>query len=182
VKLHLLHSTSINCSCNLANLLTSLGKMKYKSTRGTVTGLNFEDVLFAGYAPDGGLYVPTGIPKLDSKLLTSWIQTKPSYPTIVSEITRLFIAEDEIPTHILRQCVTNAYTEKFSSPQIVGVSETFETEIGKPFKIAELFHGPTQSFKDYALSLVGQFMRYFLSQRKDHVTILVYKRLSLIFS
>lgn len=37
----------------------------------------------------------------------------------------------------------------------------------------ELFHGPTWSFKDLALSCVGQFIPYFLSKRKKHFNIIV---------
>ena len=35
--------------------------MRYISTRGQAPALNFEDVLLAGLATDGGLYVPEKI-------------------------------------------------------------------------------------------------------------------------
>ena len=38
--------------------------MKYVSTRGTAPELGFADVLLAGLATDGGLYVPTEYPSL----------------------------------------------------------------------------------------------------------------------
>ena len=37
----------------------------------------------------------------------------------------------------------------------------------------ELFHGVTWSFKDLALSCVGQFINYFLERKKEHITIVV---------
>ena len=43
--------------------------MKYQSSRGGVKDLSFEDVLFAGYAPDGGLFVPSSIPRLSLETL-----------------------------------------------------------------------------------------------------------------
>ena len=41
----------------------------YQSTRGGDTGRSFEDVLLAGLAPDGGLYVPAHWPQIDFKTL-----------------------------------------------------------------------------------------------------------------
>jgi threonine synthase len=38
--------------------------MKYVSTRGRAPSLGFVDVLLAGLAPDGGLYVPGQWPQL----------------------------------------------------------------------------------------------------------------------
>ena len=37
--------------------------MKYISTRGKASALDFENVLLAGLAPDGGLYVPQEYPR-----------------------------------------------------------------------------------------------------------------------
>ena len=40
--------------------------VKYVSTRGKSPAAGFEDVLLAGLAPDGGLYVPAAWPKLSA--------------------------------------------------------------------------------------------------------------------
>ena len=37
--------------------------MLYKSTRGQSPEVSFSEVLLGGLAPDGGLYMPTSIPK-----------------------------------------------------------------------------------------------------------------------
>jgi Threonine synthase len=37
--------------------------MLYKSTRGQSPEVSFSEVLLGGLAPDGGLYMPTTIPK-----------------------------------------------------------------------------------------------------------------------
>lgn len=39
--------------------------------------------------------------------------------------------------------------------------------------VMELFHGTTWAFKDLALSCVGQFLEYFLSKQKKHLTLVV---------
>lgn len=70
--------------------------MKYKSTRGDVTGRTFEEALFTGYAADGGLILPETIPKIDAKELTSW--AKLSYVEQAKKIIPLYVDEDEIPS------------------------------------------------------------------------------------
>lgn len=70
--------------------------MKYKSTRGDVTGQTFEEALFTGYAADGGLILPETIPKIDAKELTSW--AKLSYVELAKKIISLYVDEDEIPS------------------------------------------------------------------------------------
>ena len=37
--------------------------MQYISTRGLESSFSFSDILFEGYAEDGGLYVPAAFPK-----------------------------------------------------------------------------------------------------------------------
>lgn len=70
--------------------------MKYCSTRGKVSGLSFEEVLFNSYASDNGLFMPERIPKLDSETLKEWSTF--SYVELCKVISRQFIAEEEIPT------------------------------------------------------------------------------------
>ena len=46
--------------------------MRYLSTRGTAPALGFEDVVLAGLASDGGLYVPESIPHISTDTLKQW--------------------------------------------------------------------------------------------------------------
>lgn len=46
--------------------------MRYISTRGQAPALNFEDVLLAGLATDGGLYVPENLPRFTQEEIASW--------------------------------------------------------------------------------------------------------------
>jgi len=144
--------------------------MLYKSTRGQVKGLSFEDALFHGYAQDGGLLVPHSIPALSPKTLTEWRKLQLTYPQVVSRVVRLFVDEAEMSTAELEQCVEAAYS-KFA-PGVIKIRPLVDTS-GKDVKLVELFHGPTGSFKDLSLSLIGQLMDRFLARKNRHVILLV---------
>ena len=70
--------------------------MKYRSTRGKVEATSFEDVLFSGYASDGGLFMPESIPVVDRATLEKW--RGHSYLELTKEVMSLFIPPEEIGT------------------------------------------------------------------------------------
>ena len=56
--------------------------MKYKSTRDSSSKeYTFEQALFSGYAPDGGLFVPSSLPSVTADDLVKWSTL--SYPELV---------------------------------------------------------------------------------------------------
>ena len=73
--------------------------MWYTSTRGMAPRVNFEGALFSGYAPDGGLYMPEELPRLDEETLRHWSTL--SYRSLVKELCALFIGLELIPRHDL---------------------------------------------------------------------------------
>lgn len=145
--------------------------MKYISTRGRIRPVSYEQTLFSGYAPDGGLYMPETIPKLDNSTLDQWKQSKLSYPQVVEKIVRLFVTEEEISSQDLSHAVQRAY-EKFDVTEKIGFKD-LKSASGKSFVLAELYHGRTGSFKDYAMCLVGQFIEHFSKKRGTRTVILV---------
>ena len=46
--------------------------MRFISTRGRAPPATLEAAITAGYAPDGGLYVPETLPKIDAATLDAW--------------------------------------------------------------------------------------------------------------
>ncbi len=142
--------------------------MRYVSTRGTEPGLPFCDVLLAGLAPDGGLYVPEHYPSVDAATLDQWreVLDTQGYAALAYEVLRLFI--DDIPGDDLRRLCANAYTaESFGDPQIVPV-----TELGDGLRLVHLSNGPTAAFKDMAMQLLGELFSYELKRRGASITIL----------
>lgn len=141
------------------------------STRGGISPTTYEETLFSGYASDGGLYMPETIPKLDDLTLDQWKSANLSYPQVVERIVRLFVTEEEITDQELSVAVERAY-EKFNVAEKIGFKD-LKSANGKSFVLAQLYHGRTASFKDYALSLAGQFIEHFSSKRKTRTVILV---------
>jgi len=148
--------------------------MKYNSTRGEVKGVSFESALFAGYAADGGLFVPESIPKIDKETLKEWKALKLTYPEVVRKIFRLYVSRNEVSDDELYEATTNAFNT-FYKDEVVPIQEV-QDKNGRKLKIAELFQGPTGSFKDLGLSVVGQLMQHFMTKNGGHVTVLVSPR------
>ncbi|XP_067837819.1 threonine synthase-like 2 [Heptranchias perlo] len=139
--------------------------MKYMSTRGGLTNVSFEQVLFSGYAPDGGLFMPEEIPSLDLATLQKW--STYSYPELVEEVCALFIPREDLPREDLSDLVNKAF-RRFRHKDVVQLAT-----LKNGLNVLELWHGMTYAFKDLAMSCVGQLLQYFLKKRKKHVIILV---------
>ncbi|XP_075050082.1 threonine synthase-like 2 [Mixophyes fleayi] len=139
--------------------------MKYTSTRGGLSGVDFEGVLFAGFAPDGGLFMPEHIPKLDKQTLKIWSSL--SYRELVKEVCSLFIPPEAIPRKDLNGLIDKALI-RFRHKDIVPVAR-----LESGLTVLEMWHGATHAFKDLAMSCLGQFLDYFLKKNNRHVNILV---------
>jgi threonine synthase len=131
--------------------------MKYVSTRGEAPVLGFADVLLEGLARDGGLYVPETLPPLASGLDTV------DYARFANGVMAPYV--DDLPQ--LVHHVEAAYGF-FDHPDVVPI-----VDLGGGIHVMELFHGPTLSFKDVALQLVGRLMDAELERRGDRRTIVV---------
>ena len=114
--------------------------MKYVSTRGSAPVLGFADVVLAGLANDGGLYVPETWPTLGPV-------TSGSYAELAASVFVPYVGADIDNATMQRLCDT-AYST-FRHPDVVPV---VSLEAGH--HLMELFHGPTLAFKDVALQLL----------------------------
>jgi threonine synthase len=135
--------------------------IKYISTRGGGSPQSFEQVLLAGLAPDGGLYVPETWPKLDFKKLKG-----KSYVEIAEEVIYPFI-DGSIDRETLRGILKETYgPEVFRHKDVVPLHK-----IRDNIYALELFHGPTIAFKDVALQFLGRLFDHVLKKNNRHVTI-----------
>lgn len=123
--------------------------MRYVSTRGEAEAGDFKDAMLTGLAPDGGLFVPESTPILPE----DWAGY--SYSEAVAASLSLFGAED------VAGIVEDA-ASRFEHPAVAPI-----VEVGERL-VLELFHGPTLSFKDHALQVLGRL----LAREVDHGVIL----------
>ncbi|MBU3701434.1 MAG: threonine synthase [Acidimicrobiia bacterium] len=136
--------------------------LTYVSTRGAAPELGFADVLLAGLAVDGGLYVPERWPALPVGALGRFASM--DYPAVAVEVMWPFV-EGSIPRDDFEVAVRDAYAS-FDTPDVVPLRD-----IGDDLHLAELWHGPTLAFKDIALQLVGRLFDLELRRRSERVTI-----------
>ena len=132
--------------------------MQFVSTRGDAPGLGFADVLLAGLANDGGLYVPTEWPTLPDLTGTT------TYAEVAAAIMQPFVGDD-LADGVLVDLCRDAYGT-FRHPAVAPL-----VQIDDRHWLLELFHGPTLAFKDVALQLVGRMFDHVLDQRSSRITI-----------
>ena len=137
--------------------------MKYISTRGDAPSLSFEEVVLAGLASDGGLYVPETLPVFSQTEINSWVGL--SYQDLMFNIVSPFI-DGEVADEDLRTIIDKAY-EGFRHDAIAPLVQTGANEW-----ILELFHGPTLAFKDFALQFLGHLLDFFLAKRQQKVVVM----------
>ena len=136
--------------------------MMYRSTRGNAPILKFDDVLLAGLARDGGLYLPETWPSFSAREIRSFAGM--GYAELALHIIRPFIG-DCIPEEDLKLLVDDAYAE-FGHTAVAPLKQ-----LDSNLWLMELFHGPTLAFKDFALQLLGRLFDYVLTKRGERVTI-----------
>lgn len=139
--------------------------IRYISTRGPDDPKTFMDVMMAGLAPDGGLYVPDQWPELDHNFIAHLSGTP--YTNIAASVISPFVG-NSISSDVLYGLLSDTYEAgAFRHATIAPL-----TQIGPNAWILELFHGPTLSFKDYALQFIGRLFDYILEQKKQKITII----------
>lgn len=128
----------------------------YQSTRSDSDKVSASVAILKGLSDDGGLFVPTVIPKLDK---TMEELAGLSYKEVAYEVMKLFFTDftkDE-----LTSCIEKAYDEKFDTEEIAPLV------YADGAYYLELFHGPTIAFKDMALSILPHLLT--TSARKNQV-------------
>jgi len=136
--------------------------MNYVSTRGTAPVLEFEDVLLAGLARDGGLYLPEAWPRLGAEEIRALGRL--DYATLAARVARPFVG-DALADDDLDALFAEAYAG-FDHAAVAPLKQ-----LDREVWFLELFHGPTLAFKDFALQVLGRLFDHVLSRRGQRVTI-----------
>jgi threonine synthase len=122
--------------------------ISYFSTNGKAPVVSFKEALLQGLAPDGGLYLPSSVPKVPGLLLEKIASL--AYAELAYELLRLFLS-NEIDDQHLKSICREAYN--FHVP----LQKVYDRKY-----IMRLDQGPTASFKDFAARLMGRLMQYYL--------------------
>jgi threonine synthase len=134
----------------------------YISTRGEAPELGFEEVLLAGLARDGGLYMPKSWPQLSPAAIAG-LAGKP-YAELATSVMEPFLG-DALTRGDLLAMAREGYA-RFGHPAVTPL-----VQIDANLWVLELFHGPTLAFKDVAMQLLARLMDRILGQRGERATI-----------
>jgi threonine synthase len=140
--------------------------MQFISTRGQAPRASFSDVLLAGLAPDGGLYLPESWPQFSGAEIAGFAGK--SYQAVAYEVLSRFAGESFTPDE-LRADIEAAYAG-FENAAIAPLRPIAPSSNGSQY-LLELFHGPTFAFKDIALQILGRLFARALTRRGGKVTI-----------
>ena len=133
--------------------------LTYVSTRGAARSRGFEEVLLAGLAEDGGLFVPASWPSLDLGTLRGLTYAETTARVLEPFTAGCFSAAE------LRELCADAYAG-FAHPATAPLKQ-----LGPDDWLLELFHGPTLAFKDFAMQLLARMFDRVLDRRGERVTI-----------
>ena len=139
--------------------------MKYKSTRGSMSGLDFSEAVRIGLASDGGLFVPEKNVTFTAEELSEMVPM--SYQQIAAAVIARYAGD--FTSEEVADCVARAYCEKNFPNGPAKVSKLSDT-----VSVLELWHGPTSAFKDMALQILPKFMNHAVrkSGHSEEITIL----------
>lgn len=138
----------------------------YSSTRGGDSGKTFSEILLAGLAKDGGLYMPDEWPQLSKDQLAA--MAGKSYVDIAYEVISPFV-DDHFSEARLRSILEKTYGTQ--DTRFYHQAITPLRQLDQNIWSLELFHGPTMAFKDVALQLLGHLFDAALEDKGERVTI-----------
>lgn len=134
--------------------------MRFLSTRDAAHTVGLGDAIARGLAPDGGLYVPTSLPRLDVAALDA----AADLPTLAERLIAPFAAGDAMAGR-LAGITSDAFD--FPAP-VVDVQGA-----AGPLSVLELFHGPTAAFKDFGARFLAATLERLPRSDPRRLTILV---------
>ena len=151
--------------------------MRYISTRGQSPPVSFLDAVLAGMAPDGGLYVPEEWPDLalsfDARLDGGGEEGRAALVTnwyaMPAAATLRVLSGDTYPLRGAKTLAMAAY-DAHAHWKSRAVTPLRQYDAGR--WILELFHGPSLSFKDIAMQLIGEIYERALKQQDRRLSVI----------
>jgi threonine synthase len=139
--------------------------MLYHSTRGGGEKITAAAAIKTGIAPDGGLFVPEAVPRIDGDFLDSLVPL--GYQQRAVKILELFLTD--YSREEIAACVAAAYSaDRFDHPGVAPVAALDERTF-----MLELWHGPTSAFKDMALQILPRLLVRALAKTGETAEIVI---------
>lgn len=135
--------------------------MKFYSTNGKSQPVSFLEGAETGLAPDGGLYMPESLPKLNLPFTDS----APIEPLTLQEISKRTtypFLSDSLSNDEIDDLIDDAIT--MEAPLI---------RLNEELYVLELFHGPTLAFKDFGARFMARLFSKHRSASDKDLIILV---------
>lgn len=134
--------------------------MKFVSTRTADTQASLSDAITHGLAPDGGLFIPSQLPRLSPEAF----HARSTLANTAATLLRPFADGDPLDPDLDDIC-----GEAFNFPApLVPVAGP-----SGPVSVLELFHGPTCAFKDFGARFVAACLQRLRAGASRTLTILV---------
>ncbi len=135
-------------------------ELKYASTRAGAALVTLSEAIRQGLAPDGGLYVPTLLPRIDRGAFAGLSRL----PEIARGALDGFFAGDRLRP-LLGEIAEAALD--FLAPT------TPIPRCPDPLFVLELYHGPTAAFKDFGARFLAETLQRLQTGSEPPLTILV---------
>ncbi|MGO8856752.1 MAG: threonine synthase [Steroidobacteraceae bacterium] len=137
-----------------------MSDVRFSSSRGGAPSVTLSEAIRQGLAPDGGLYVPTRLPRVDVASFAGLSR--------LPEVARLSLAgffEGDRLQPVLGEIADAALNfDAPTTPVTAGEDRLFALE---------LFHGPTAAFKDFGARFLAECLQRLEGDTRQPLTILV---------
>ncbi len=140
--------------------------MEFISTRGRSPAVSPSEAILNGLAPDGGLYIPVSLPKIDRSFVEELCPL--GYAERAARVLSLYLTDYSYSE--LLEYARAAYS-RFEDPENAAPTRRLSDDT----YVLELYHGPTCAFKDMALTLLPHLLTAAMRKNgiSDKVMILV---------
>jgi threonine synthase len=135
-------------------------ELKFLSSRAGAPPATLSEAIRHGLAPDGGLYVPTQLPRIDPAAFRDLTRL----PEIARGALDGFFAGDRLQP-LLGQIAEAALDFPAPTTQVLKCPD--------PLFVLELFHGPTAAFKDFGARFLAETLERLQAGSAQPLTILV---------
>jgi threonine synthase len=137
-----------------------MAALHYTSSRGSAPAITLSESIRQGLAPDGGLYMPERLPRVDSTTLAGALRL----PQVAREALAGFFAGDRLEAQL--GLIADAALD------LAAPTTAVEGAVHRLFAL-ELFHGPTAAFKDFGARFLAESLQCLEGEATQPLTILV---------